>query len=121
MIFSVGLRVLIVDDNDAFLESARALLEREGLEVVGAAVDGAAALQSATAAHPEVALVDVDLGEESGVDVAAHLAEACPQLRVILMSARPAEDLLGILGQTTALGFLAKRELSRRAIERLMS
>jgi DNA-binding NarL/FixJ family response regulator len=116
----VGLRILIVDDNQSYLRSARELLEREGLEVVGVADDGVSAQERAAAVRAEVALVDVDLGLESGAEVAAQLAGAHPALRIILISAYPEEDLPGVLAESPALGFIHKPDLSRQAVEELL-
>jgi CheY-like chemotaxis protein len=71
----VVLRCLIVDDNLGFLEAARALLEQEGFVVVGVASTGAEATCSVAELQPEVTLVDIDLGEESGFDVARRLID----------------------------------------------
>ena len=68
------LRCLLVDDNDAFLEAARVLLERQGIQVAGVASNIAGALRQARALHPDVILVDIGLGEESGFELARLLA-----------------------------------------------
>lgn len=116
----VGLRLLIVDDNESFLKSARELLEGEGLVVCAVAGNGASALTAVDSADPDLVLVDVDLGGESGPAVARQLAAQSPRLHIILVSAYPEEDLPGILTQTTALGFIHKSRLSRRAIQDLL-
>jgi CheY-like chemotaxis protein len=67
------LRSLLVDDNDAFLEAASVLLEREGMMIVGVASNTAAALRQARALRPDVILVDIGLGDESGFDLARLL------------------------------------------------
>ena len=64
------LSVLIVDDSHAFREISRRLLERQGLEVVGTAETLAEAVTRVAALRPRVALVDINLGRESGFDVA---------------------------------------------------
>jgi DNA-binding NarL/FixJ family response regulator len=69
------LRCVIIDDNAEFRETARDLLWREGVEVVGLAQTGAKALACAAETRPEVALADVYVGDESGLDVARRLAE----------------------------------------------
>jgi CheY-like chemotaxis protein len=69
------LRCLIVDDNGAFLDAARLLLEREGVTVVGVASSIAEALRQARALLPDVSLVDIGLGEESGFDLARLLTQ----------------------------------------------
>jgi DNA-binding NarL/FixJ family response regulator len=68
------LRCLLVDDNDAFLETARDLLERQGVQVAGVASNIAGALRQARALRPDVVLVDIGLGEESGFELARLLA-----------------------------------------------
>ena len=68
------LRCLLVDDNDAFLETASLLLEREGLTVVGVASSIAEALRQVHALRPDLILVDIGLGDESGFDLARLLA-----------------------------------------------
>ena len=69
------LRCLLVDDNEAFLETASVLLEREGLAVVGLASSIAEALRQARALRPDLILVDIGLGDESGFDLARLLAQ----------------------------------------------
>jgi DNA-binding NarL/FixJ family response regulator len=116
----VRTRLLLVDDNRSFLQAARQLLESEGLHVAGVASDTASALAAVGAEHPDLALVDVDLGPESGLALARTLAGEHPWLRVILISAYPAEDLPELLDDTPAVGFIHKSRLSRGAIEELL-
>jgi DNA-binding NarL/FixJ family response regulator len=66
----MGLRCLLVYDNDAFLASATRLLESQGVSIVGAARSGDESMRLARALAPDVVLVDVDLGAESGFDLA---------------------------------------------------
>src|SRR6476660_4009504 len=77
----VQIRCLIVDDNQPFLDAARLLLEREGVAVVGVATTSAEALRLADELRPDVVLVDILLGGESGFDLARGLSG-----RVILIS-----------------------------------
>jgi CheY-like chemotaxis protein len=115
-------RVLIVDDNVEFLATAHRLLEQEGLVVVGLATTGAEALRLAKEHDPDVILVDVDLGGESGFDVVERLS-AIPRLgsSMVLVSAHEREDLLDLLGTSKAIGFLAKSELTAQAITELLN
>ena len=69
------LRCLLVDDNEAFLETASLLLNREGVTVVGVASSIAEALRQARVLRPDVILVDIGLGDESGFDLARLLAQ----------------------------------------------
>jgi DNA-binding NarL/FixJ family response regulator len=117
-----ALSVLIVDDNWLFLEAARDRLESEGLRVVGVAADSAEALRRAAQLRPEVVLVDVVLGDESGLELARRLAaqrrDGGPA--VILVSTYSAADFAGPIAESPAAGFLAKQELSADAIRRIL-
>ena len=116
------LRCLIVDDNPSFLEAARTLLEREGLTIAGVASKGAEALQKAEALRPEVILMDISLGDESGLDVARRLHEDKQPggAIVILISTHSATDFADLIGESPAEGFLPKADLSADAIRTIV-
>jgi len=116
----VALRCLIVDDSDEFLASAERLLAVQGLDVVGVAASGADALRLAGQLRPDVALVDVHLGDEDGLEVAQRIATAAPATRVVLISTHPEADLAELVAGTPAAGFLAKTALSASAIVELV-
>jgi CheY-like chemotaxis protein len=118
----VSIRYLLVDDSDGFLTSARALLEREGVQVVGVASNSAEALSRARALRPDVILVDIGLGDESGFDLARLLArdDEFRDAGVILISARAETDYAELIAESPAAGFLAKQELSALAIGRIL-
>jgi CheY-like chemotaxis protein len=117
----VAARCLIVDDNRAFLAAARTLLEREGLTIAGVASTGADALRQAETLRPDVVLVDVSLGDESGFELARRLvADQARGAPVILISTRSKDDLADAIAQSPAAGFLAKSELSADAIRGLL-
>jgi DNA-binding NarL/FixJ family response regulator len=63
------LQCILVDDYQPFLKVARAKLERQGIAVVGVATNGTEALRQARELSPDVALVDISLGTESGFDL----------------------------------------------------
>jgi DNA-binding NarL/FixJ family response regulator len=114
----VGLRCLIVDDNVQFLEAAVDLLRREGINVVGVASTASEGLHEARRLEPDISLVDIDLGGESGFDLAERLS-AEPSLersRVILISAYSAMDVADLVEASPAVGFLSKSELSGKAV-----
>jgi DNA-binding NarL/FixJ family response regulator len=114
-------RAMIVDDNIEFLGTARCLLEREGITVVGVASTGAEALRSAEEHNPDVVLVDVDLGEESGFDVAERLNPATGRRRrVVLISADPEQDFEDLIDASAAIGYVSKARLSACAIVELL-
>jgi CheY-like chemotaxis protein len=116
------IRCLLVDDNDAFLGAASVLLQREGLQVVGVASNSTEALRQARALRPDVILVDIGLGDESGFDLARLLAEDGQGggAQVILISARAETDYTELIAESPAAGFLVKPELSARAIGRIL-
>jgi CheY-like chemotaxis protein len=118
----VALRCLIVDDNPGFLEAARTLLEQQGLQVVGVASTGAEAVRRAADLHPDVTLVDIDLGADSGFEVARRLVDdpSVDPGQLILISAHAEDDFAELIQASPAVGFLVKPALSAAAIERLL-
>jgi DNA-binding NarL/FixJ family response regulator len=113
------LRCVIVDDSPAFVAAARSLLERQGVTVLGTAATGAEAVRLAADLHPDVMLVDIDLGPESGFDLARRLAEsAAPP--VILISTYAEEDYADLIAGSPALGFIPKATLSAAAISGML-
>ena len=113
-------RCLLVDDNDAFLQTASQLLEREGVTVVGVASSIAGALGQARALRPDLILVDIGLGEESGFDLARLLARDGLAAQVILISTGAEADYAELIDDSPAAGFLAKSDLSLHGISRLL-
>jgi DNA-binding NarL/FixJ family response regulator len=116
------LTCLIVDDSPPFLEAARQLLADDGVTVVGVAATSDQAVDETLALRPDVALVDVDLGPESGFDVARRLA-GLPHggPRVILISAETGSELAELVDASGALGFVSKTDLSGDAIRTLLA
>jgi CheY-like chemotaxis protein len=119
------LRCLLVDDNEAFLETASLLLEREGLTVAGVASSIAQALRQARALRPDIILVDIGLGDESGFDLARLLTQDGQGgqgvgAEVILISTGAEADYRDLIDDSPAAGFLAKSELSVGGISRIL-
>ena len=116
------LRLLLVDDNAAFLATARAILRGGELDVVGEAATVAEAVQRAQELQPDLVLLDIDLGEESGFEVARELAvsagPATPHM--IFISAQAPEDFADMVAESPALGFIPKTELSAAAVTDLV-
>jgi CheY-like chemotaxis protein len=118
----VTLRCLLVDDSLDFLQTARTLLEQEGLQIVGVATSGADALVRAAELRPDVTLLDVDLGTTDGFELARNLADR-PNLdagHLILISVNAEEDLIDLVEASPAIGFVWKPTLSAAAIESLV-
>jgi DNA-binding NarL/FixJ family response regulator len=118
------LRCLIVDDSPRFLEAARRLLERQGVAVVGMASNSAEALQRAGELRPDVTLLDIDLGGESGLELARRLhGQTTSQAAtpVILISTHAEQDYAELIAASPAIGFLPKTTLSADAIRDLLA
>jgi DNA-binding NarL/FixJ family response regulator len=112
--------VLIVDDHGAFRRAARAMLESDGFRVVGAACDGAEAIAMAGRLKPDIVLLDIQLTDVSGFAVADELGRWPAAPIVVLTSSRDASVYRAQLATRPSLGFLAKADLSREAIARLV-
>ena len=96
------------------------MLEREGLSVVGVASNGADALTRTRELHPDVVLLDIALGADSGLAVARRLAEDASDVpRIILISTHAEADFADLIDATPAAGFVPKAELSATAVQRL--
>jgi DNA-binding NarL/FixJ family response regulator len=117
----VILRCLIVDDSPHFLVAARALLGQQGIEVVGVASTASEALQKFTALRPDVTLVDINLGSESGFDLTRRLLRDATSRPVILISTYAEDDYVELIRASPALGFLPKSTLSGHTIRDLLA
>jgi DNA-binding NarL/FixJ family response regulator len=117
----VALRCLIVDDNSLFLEGSADLLRREGLDVVGVASNSAQAIRLVSELRPDVTLVDIDLGDEDGFELARQLSDnSAAHSKVILVSTHSEDDLAHLIAASPALGFVPKTRLSAQAIRDLL-
>jgi DNA-binding NarL/FixJ family response regulator len=112
----------MVDDNASFLAASRAILHGPELSVVGEAATAAEAIERAEELHPDLMLLDIDLGDDSGIELAHMLAEKAGSEApwMILISAHPEEDYADIVEESPALGFIAKSDLSCGAIKALL-
>ena len=117
------MRCLIVDDSRSFSCAAHGMLERAGIAVVGVASNCADGLRCYLELLPDVTLVDVDLGEESGFDLVEKLfASGLPHPpTVILISAHAEQDLAELIAGSSAVGFLSKIGLSPRGIVEMVN
>jgi DNA-binding NarL/FixJ family response regulator len=113
--------VLIVDDHPTFRSFARALLESEGFRVVAESEDGASAIEAAQAHRPDVVLLDVQLPDLNGFEVAARLRATGLSSSIVLVSSRDASDYGDEISTSGAAGFVAKGELSGQAVRALLS
>jgi DNA-binding NarL/FixJ family response regulator len=112
--------VLIVDDHPGFRGWARAVLQAEGFGVVGEAADGAAAIQAASALRPDVVLLDIQLPDMNGFEVAERLRGNGAGGTVVLISSRDAADYGTRVSDSPVAGFLAKADLTGAALQALL-
>jgi two-component system, NarL family, nitrate/nitrite response regulator NarL len=116
----VTFRCLIVDDSEGFLASAARLLESQGVQIVGRATSSRSALNLVDTLQPEVVLVDVDLGDEDGIELTKDITSRAPWTRVVLISAHDWDELDELVSDSGAAGFLPKRDLGATAIGTLI-
>jgi len=114
-------RVLIVDDHPLFRVTARATLEAGGMDVVGEAADGRGALDAAAATAPDVVLLDIQLPDMDGFEVARHLGTLDPRPDVVLTSTRDAADYGKLLTDSSVRGFVPKSQLTIETMSAMLS
>jgi DNA-binding NarL/FixJ family response regulator len=112
--------VLIVDDHPSFRSSAHALLEAEGYEIVGEAEDGESAIAAAERLQPDIVLLDVQLPDMDGFEVARRLTSEGNGPNVVLVSSRELSDYGPLVDGSGARGFLPKHELTGAAVAALV-
>ena len=113
-------RVLVVDDHQGFRRCARALLTDAGFEVVGEAETGAAAVSLAGEVEPQLVLLDVQLPDFDGFEVAKRLLAQDPELKIVLVSSRDRMMYGSRIESSGAIGFIPKGDLSRELIEEVL-
>lgn len=114
-------RVLIVDDHDAFRATARRWLTAGGFDVVGEAADGAQALEAVARLRPDVVLLDVQLPDSNGFEIAARLgSNNHPPPDVVLTSSREAAEFGDLVERSSARGFIPKAKLSGKRLAALL-
>lgn len=112
---------MIVDDHDGFRRDARLLLEASGFDVVGEAADGESGVAAAERLRPLLVLLDLQLPDIDGFEVAARMAETADPPVVVLTSSRSASAYRRRLAKTTARGFVPKSELSGETLMALLT
>ena len=113
--------VLIVDDHATFRRLARRVLEAEGFTVVGEAADGRGAMSAVEALRPQVVLLDLQLPDLSGLEVARRIARGGGERpAVVLTSLRDGADFSSLVRDSGARGFIDKTEFSGAALRRLV-
>jgi two-component system, NarL family, response regulator DegU len=111
-------RVLLVDDHPIVLSGIHGLLEKaDGIEIVGEAADGEQALQLVETIHPDVILLDMELPDIQGAQLAQQIQARYPQVKILVLSAHDdpvyVQDLLAL----GAAGYLMKEEAPEVIVE----
>jgi len=103
-----AMRVLMVDDHEIMLEGFRELLEDRGIEVVGAATNGAEAIEQARRLKPDVILMDVRMPGMSGIEATRHIKAELPDIKIVILTvSQDRHDLFDAL-RNGADGYLLK-------------
>jgi DNA-binding NarL/FixJ family response regulator len=118
---SMAKTVLIVDDHPNFRASVRRLLVEAGYEVVGEALDGASALAAARELRPAIVLLDVQLPDLDGFEVALRLTSDPDPPAVVLTSIHDHGDFADMTARSGARGFVPKSELSASALAEILT
>ena len=111
----MSLRLVLIEDHQALREGLELLLDREGIEVVGTAGTASEGRELIERLEPDVALVDIRLGEESGIDLTAQLLDADPERRVVLYTGSSEIELLISGLDSGAQGYALKDGTPERA------
>jgi DNA-binding NarL/FixJ family response regulator len=113
-------RIVIVDDDPAFLATVRLLLEAEGFVVVGEALNGLDGVAAVAELDPDIVLVDVNLPDIDGFEVAQRVADGGRAPPVVLTSIRSAADFGDLVKTSGARGFIMKAEISGEALAEIL-
>ena len=117
----MSMTALVVDDHAGFRTSARFLLEMKGFHVVGEAADGASAVSAAETLRPEFVLLDVQLPDSQGFDVAREILGRGLHTCIVLVSSRDESDYGDSIASSGAIGFVTKSELSGDRLRALLA
>lgn len=116
------MKVLIVDDHPSFRSAARLLLEHEGFEVIGEAENGELGIERTSQLSPDLVLLDVNLPDLDGFDVATRITKADGEHppKIVMTSSRDGREFGPLVGKSGASGFVPKGELSAARINALL-
>jgi DNA-binding NarL/FixJ family response regulator len=117
----MDMSLLIVDDHSSFRSVARKVMEQHGFDVVGEAGDGASALAAVRELQPDVVLLDVQLPDIDGFEVASRLTANGNAPAIVMVSSRDGADFGDLVARSGARGFIAKHDLSGPAVEALLA
>lgn len=115
-------RVFVVDDQPSFRRAARAVITAAGYDFGGEA-DSASTAMTALSSDPppDLVLVDVNLGADSGIELTRTLVATNPALRIVLVSTMAAIDLPSDATAVGAVGFVEKSRLDPALLHTLLA
>lgn len=112
--------VMIVDDQPPFRAAARAVVDRVAhFELIAEVASGEEAVALGAELHPQLVLMDINMGELDGIEATRILTEVSPATKVILISTYTLDDLPPRARTSGAVAYVNKDELSPRVIRRL--
>lgn len=110
------IRILLAEDHTIVLEGLRALLEREGFEVVGQATDGRDAVELAQRLKPDVAVLDIAMPALNGIYAAQEIARASPRTRTILLTVHEENQYIAAALRAGVNGYIVKTRAARELV-----
>jgi DNA-binding NarL/FixJ family response regulator len=114
-------RVMIVDDQPVFREVARSILESDGqFDVVAEANAGRQAVDMVPDVQPDVVIMDIQMGDMSGIEATRRILGICPEATVVLTSMTAEREYPRLVREIGALGFIAKRNLNGTALRSIL-
>lgn len=117
---STTVTVLVVDDQPPFRDAARAVLERlSGFDLIGEAESGEAAIEQVAALHPDLVLMDINMGGIDGIEATVAITATHPMTKVVLLSTYDLSDLPPAARSSGAVAYVNKDDFGGRALRRL--
>lgn len=110
-------RLLLADDHEIVRESLRALLEREGYQVLAEASNGMEAVRLAQATHPQVAVLDLNMPLLNGLEAARQIQHDLPQTRCVLLTVHTEQHYVLEALQAGICGYVLKNKSSRELVQ----
>lgn len=114
--------VLLVDDNEAFRDSIRALLQPQSdLQVVGEAADGAGALRQVARLAPDIVIMDVNLPGQSGITITRQILTSTPRVKVLALSVHAEDQFASAMKNAGASGYVLKDHAFEQLVNAIRS